>query len=136
MLKLVPDDAETHYTIGVIDWMQAYKFSVDALLSDGLRDDGLGNAHMSPATCENIKTHNAQLVDDATSHLTRAIELNPNYSDARFIPTHAAMRLRHEWGTRASITKGLGLNCELTGRGPRRRKSGTRHSLRLPGRSS
>ncbi|SRR5258708_34502667 len=81
-LKLVPDDAETHYTVSVIDWTQAYKFSVDALLSDGLQDDGLGNAHMSPATCEKIKTHNAQLVDDAIAHLTRAIELNPNHSDA------------------------------------------------------
>jgi tetratricopeptide (TPR) repeat protein len=65
-----------------MDWMQAYKFSVDALLSDGLRDDGIGNAHMSPPTCEKIKAHNAQLVDDAVAHLTRAIELNPNYSDA------------------------------------------------------
>lgn len=81
-LKVVPDDAETHYTVGVIDWMQAYQFSMDALLFDGLKDDGLGNAHMGPATCEKIKTHNAQLVDDAIAHLTRAIELNPNYSDA------------------------------------------------------
>ena len=81
-LGLVPDDAEAHYTVGVIDWMQAYKFSVDALLPDGLQDDGLGNTRMSPATCEKIKTHNAQLVDDAIAHLSRAIELNRNYSDA------------------------------------------------------
>lgn len=81
-LKLLPDDAETHYTVGVIDWMQAYKFSVDALLSDGLKDDGLGNALMSPSTCEKIKANNAPLVDDAITHLARAIELNPNYSDA------------------------------------------------------
>jgi hypothetical protein len=55
----------------VIDWTQAYKFSADALLPDGLQDDGLGNAHMSPATCEKFKPHNAQLVDDAIAHLSR-----------------------------------------------------------------
>lgn len=27
-LKLVPKDAETHYTVSVIDWTKAYNFSV------------------------------------------------------------------------------------------------------------
>jgi hypothetical protein len=72
-LKLVPDDAETHYTVSVIDWTQAYKFSVDTLLSDGLQDDGLSNAHMSPSTCEKFKPHNAQLVDDAIAHLIHSV---------------------------------------------------------------
>jgi tetratricopeptide (TPR) repeat protein len=81
-LKLQPDDAEAHYTIGVIDWTQAYKFAVTALSAEGLADDGLGNAPMTPATCAKIKAHNTQLVDDAILHLTRATELNPNDADA------------------------------------------------------
>jgi len=43
------------------------------LLSDGLQDDGLDNAHMRPATREKIKPHNAQLVDDAIAHLIHSV---------------------------------------------------------------
>lgn len=81
-LKIAPDDAETHYAIGVIDWMQAESFAVGALGVDGQTDDGVGNAHMSAETCDKIKTHNSPLVEDAITHLTRAIELRANYADA------------------------------------------------------
>lgn len=81
-LKIAPDDAETHYTIGVIDWRQANLFAAEALSADGLQDDGAGNAKMSAATCDKIKEHNSLLVDGAITHLTRAIELNSKYSDA------------------------------------------------------
>jgi tetratricopeptide (TPR) repeat protein len=81
-LKLQPGDAPTHYTIGVIDWMQAYQFAVATLGSQGLTDDGLGNTHMTDATCARIRTHNAPLVDEAITELSRAVELDPAYSDA------------------------------------------------------
>jgi len=81
-LKIAPDDAETHYTIGVIDWMQANLFAAEALSADGLQDDGAGNAKMSAATCDKIKEHNSPLVDGAITHLTRAMELRANYADA------------------------------------------------------
>jgi tetratricopeptide (TPR) repeat protein len=83
VLKLTPNDAESNYAVGMIDWMQAYKFSVDALRWDGLQgDDGVGNSRMSAATCDAIRTHNAPLMEDAVTHLTRALELNPTYADA------------------------------------------------------
>jgi tetratricopeptide (TPR) repeat protein len=81
-LDLNPDDAETHYTIGVIDWTEAYKFAVETLGAQGLTDDGEGNKRMTASTCAKIRTHNSSLVDDAITHLTRAVDLNPNYSDA------------------------------------------------------
>ena len=33
-----PNDAEAYYTIGVVDWMQAYKTAVAILAADGSTD--------------------------------------------------------------------------------------------------
>jgi tetratricopeptide (TPR) repeat protein len=81
-LNLQPDDPDTHYTIGVIDWTQAYKFATMTLNMSGLTDNGIGNAKMTSATCEKIRTHNAPLIEDAITHLTRAVDLKPTYADA------------------------------------------------------
>src|SRR3984957_14228282 len=43
VIALAPDDAEAYYTIGVVDWMQAYKNAITILAADGLTDDGNGN---------------------------------------------------------------------------------------------
>ena len=81
-LDLQPDNPDTHYTIGVIDWMQAYKFATMTLGAAGLTDDGVGNTHMDSATCDKILTHNTPLIDDAITHFTRAVDLKPTYADA------------------------------------------------------
>src|SRR6202012_503874 len=81
-LNLHPDDSDTHYTIGVIDWTQAYKFATMALGMSGLTDNGVGNVKMTPATCEKIRTHNTALIESAITHLTRAVDLKPTYTDA------------------------------------------------------
>lgn len=81
-LKIDPNDAEGHYTIGVIDWRAATDFAVSALAADGQTDDGAGNARMSTETCAKITAHNTELVTDAITHLTRALELRANYADA------------------------------------------------------
>jgi len=81
-LQLTPADPEGHYTIAVIDWQMAYKFAVAQLAMESLKDDGVGNVKMSAALCEKIAAHNSPLVEDAISHLSRAIDLRLNYSDA------------------------------------------------------
>ena len=81
-LKLDPTDAAGFYTIGVIDWTQAYKFATAALAQDALTDDGLGNPKMTAATCKILRVHNAPLIADAIDNLNRAVELKPDYSDA------------------------------------------------------
>ena len=45
-------------------------------------DDGQGNIKMSPASCEAMRTANAELIVDASAKLTRAIALKPEYADA------------------------------------------------------
>ena len=82
IISLDPNDAEANYTIGVIDWTQAYKNAVQILGEQGLQDDGSGNVKMNKATCAKIKAANQPLVDEAMKYLNRAVEINPTYDDA------------------------------------------------------
>lgn len=82
IISLDPKDAEANYTIGVIDWTQAYKNAVQTLAEQNLQDDGAGNVKMNKATCAKIKAENTPLVDEAQQYLERAIQINPTYSEA------------------------------------------------------
>ena len=84
-LKIIaadPNDAEANYTIGVIDWTQAYKNATTILAAGGLTDDGSGNPKKSKDVCAKLQTANSQLVSDGMKYLNRAVEINPNYDDA------------------------------------------------------
>lgn len=76
------NDAEANYTIGVIDWTQAYKNATTVLAAGGLTDDGNGNAKKSKDVCAKLQSANQGLVDDGMKFLHRAVEINPNYDDA------------------------------------------------------
>ncbi|HXS12481.1 MAG TPA: hypothetical protein VN734_07250 [Acidobacteriaceae bacterium] len=82
IISLAPNDAEANYTIGVIDWTQAYKNAVQILGEQNLQDDGNGNVKMNKATCAKIKVANQSLIEEAMKYLQRAVEINPNYDDA------------------------------------------------------
>jgi tetratricopeptide (TPR) repeat protein len=82
IIAIDPNDAEAHYTIGVIEWTNAYKFAVLMLGQDSLQDDGNGNTRMSPASCTSLISNNTALVNDGIAQLTRAVELRPTYGDA------------------------------------------------------
>ena len=51
IISLDPNDAESDYTIGVIEWTDAYLFAVQTLAEESLQDDGEGNARMNAASC-------------------------------------------------------------------------------------
>ncbi len=82
VLAADPKDAEAAYTIGVVDWTQAYQNAVHALQSAGLQDDGQGNAKMPKPVCKTIQDENSQLVDDGLKYLQMAVTLRTNYDDA------------------------------------------------------
>jgi tetratricopeptide (TPR) repeat protein len=82
ILQIKPDDAEAAYTIGSIDWTQAYKHAVDILGAAGLQDDGNGNAKKSKDVCEKLVAANSDLVNEAMKYLQQAINTRPNYDDA------------------------------------------------------
>jgi len=82
VIALSPNDAEAYYTLGVVNWMQAYKNAITILAADGHTDDGMGNPKMSKAACLKLQQANSALVDQGLQWLHRAIEINPTYDDA------------------------------------------------------
>ena len=77
VLQADPKDAEAAYTIGVIDWTQAYQNAVHAL-----QDDGQGNPKVPKPVCKTIQDENTPLVTDGLTYLHKAVDLRSNYDDA------------------------------------------------------
>jgi tetratricopeptide (TPR) repeat protein len=82
VIAIDPNDAEAHYTIGVVNWMQSYKQAITILAADGLTDDGNGNAKKSKGACEKLKTANSATVAEGLQYLEKAVEINKTYDDA------------------------------------------------------
>ncbi|HUB51789.1 MAG TPA: tetratricopeptide repeat protein [Terracidiphilus sp.] len=77
-----PSDPEAAYTIGVIDWTEAYQNALKALQDAGINDDGMGNLSAPAPVIESIRQQNAALVDEGIHYLSLAIQLRPDYDDA------------------------------------------------------
>jgi tetratricopeptide (TPR) repeat protein len=82
IISLDPSDAEANYTIGVIDWTQAYKNAVTILGEANLQDDGNGNVKKSKDTCAKLVAANTALVEEGLKYLQQAVNVNPTYNDA------------------------------------------------------
>jgi Tetratricopeptide repeat len=82
VLSADPKDAEAYYTIGVIDWGQARKNSLNVLGANGLTDKGDGNPTLPKKECQKLVEQNTPLVDEALDSLHKAVDLRPNYEDA------------------------------------------------------
>jgi tetratricopeptide (TPR) repeat protein len=82
VIAIAPGDAEAYYTIGVVNWMQAYKNAITILAADGLTDDGNGNVKKSKGACLKLQEANSALIAEGLQFLQKAIEINPNYDDA------------------------------------------------------
>ena len=82
VIAIAPNDAEAHYTIGVVDWMESYQNARNVLAADGLTDDGNGNPKKSKGACQKLQTANNALVTEGLQYLNKAVEINPTYDDA------------------------------------------------------
>ena len=77
-----PHDPEAPYTVGVIDWKDAYKNAVKDLTSNGLTNDDKGNVKMSKQVCAIIKKDNTALVTQGLDNFEKAIQIRPSYDEA------------------------------------------------------
>jgi len=82
VLQVDPNDAEAAYTIGSIDWREAYRNAVKELRTVGMNDDGEGNVKMPKKVCEAIIQDNTPLVNEGIQFLQKAVQIRPNYDDA------------------------------------------------------
>src|SRR3984885_9541057 len=55
VIAVSPNDAEAYYTVGVVDWIEAYKNMIAILAADGLTDDANGNAKKSKGACQKMQ---------------------------------------------------------------------------------
>jgi tetratricopeptide (TPR) repeat protein len=82
VIALAPNDAEAYYTIGVIDWIIAFKNATDELHAEGLNDEINGNFKISKPGCAKIAAENTSLITEGSQALQKAIDINPNYEEA------------------------------------------------------
>jgi tetratricopeptide (TPR) repeat protein len=82
VIAIDPNDAEAYYTIGVVDWMLAYKNAVAILAADGLTDDGNGNVKKTKGACQKLQAANTAPVTEGLEVLEKAVSINPTYEEA------------------------------------------------------
>jgi tetratricopeptide (TPR) repeat protein len=79
VLVLDPEDPETYYSIGVIDWTVSFAPRMEARNKLQLKpEDPIKDAKV----CEEIKAKNTDNVKEGIEMLQKAIELRPDYGDA------------------------------------------------------
>jgi tetratricopeptide (TPR) repeat protein len=80
VLKVDPNDPETYYTIGVIDWTQAYKEAADVKSKEDKKVDD--DITKDKKLCSTLQTANQQRVGEGIDMLKKALDLRPDYDDA------------------------------------------------------
>jgi tetratricopeptide (TPR) repeat protein len=81
-IAIDPNDAEAYYTVGYIDWRQAYRNAVQQLATVNLTDSGDGNPKMSKPVCQKLQELNTPLVTEGLQYMQKALDVRPNYDDA------------------------------------------------------
>jgi hypothetical protein len=75
-----PTDAEAYYTIGVIDWKQAYNTAIPVRNKLGQQDDG--SPIKDKKACADLQQQNGAVVNEGIDALQKAIDNRKDYSDA------------------------------------------------------
>lgn len=84
VIAVDPNNAEAFYTIGQVDWKEAYDNAVNTLKNQNpsLTDDGSGNLKMSKDSCTRLAAMNTPLVTEGTDYLQKAVGVNKTYEEA------------------------------------------------------
>ena len=81
LIAQYPDNKAAYYTVGVIIWTESYQPRLEVRASLGMKPEDPGPIKDDDARMELAKT-NAPLIQEGLDALTKAIELDPDYSDA------------------------------------------------------
>lgn len=82
VLAADPKNAQAAYTIGAIDWREAFQNAKNALHQYNLNPDGKGNVKLPKKACESLKQQNQAVVADGINYLQKSLDINPDYDDA------------------------------------------------------
>jgi tetratricopeptide (TPR) repeat protein len=83
-LEIDPNDPESYYSIGVIDWTQCYQPRMEERAKLGLKPEEMlnGKNKDQKQLCESLKEKNTPIIQDAIDVLNKALTLRENYDDA------------------------------------------------------
>jgi tetratricopeptide (TPR) repeat protein len=78
-IDLDPNDPEAYYSIGVIDWTEAYQPRMEERAKLGLRPD---EPLKDKKLCAKLRDENGTVIQDGLDSLNKAIQLRQDYDDA------------------------------------------------------
>lgn len=78
-IALDPNDPEAYYSVGVIDWTQAYQPRMEERAKLGLRPD---EPLKDKKLCAKLRDENGNVIQDGLDNLNKAIQLREDYDDA------------------------------------------------------
>jgi len=78
-IDLDPNDPEAYYSIGVIDWTEAYQPRMQARSNLGLRPD---EPLKDKKVCAQLRDQHGAVIQDGLDALNKAISLRQDYDDA------------------------------------------------------
>lgn len=81
-IQLDPNDPELYYSVGVIDWTQAYKDAADLKSKNGMKVDDELKGKASQKWCDQLKEKDGAVVDEGMKMLQTAIDKRQDYDDA------------------------------------------------------
>jgi tetratricopeptide (TPR) repeat protein len=79
---LDPNDPETYYSVGVIDWTQTYQPRMEERAKLGLKPTDDPKGKDCTELLKVIKDKNEPKVQDGITNLQKALQLRPDYDDA------------------------------------------------------
>ncbi|HEX2328282.1 MAG TPA: tetratricopeptide repeat protein [Candidatus Angelobacter sp.] len=77
-----PNDPEIYYSVGVIDWSQAYKDAADLKAANGMKVDDELKGKASQKWCDQLKEKSGPALEEGTKMLQTAIDKRQDYDDA------------------------------------------------------
>jgi tetratricopeptide (TPR) repeat protein len=81
-IEVDPNDPEIYYSVGVIDWSQAYKDAADLKAANGMKVDDELKGKGSQKWCDQLKAKDGNAVDEGMKMLQTAIDKRQDYDDA------------------------------------------------------
>lgn len=78
-IEVDPNDPEAYYSVGVIDWTQAFQPRTEARNKLGLRPD---EPLKDKKVCAKLRDDGSAVIQEGMDNLNKAIELRPDYDDA------------------------------------------------------
>lgn len=78
-IDLDPNDPEAYYSVGVIDWTQAYQPRMEERSKAGLRPD---EPLKDKKLCAKLREASGAIIQDGLDNLNKALQLRQDYDDA------------------------------------------------------